>query len=146
MDYWLYITNSDNWQITKETNILGASERYRNALSYMKIGDKCLIYVMSERNKSEITQSKITGEYEVISNMFEESERIFHAPKSMPSEIFKLRIRLKPTNLFENPIEFKPLIQKLTFIKNKRRWSLSLRGRAIVPIQESDYMFILSKK
>jgi predicted RNA-binding protein len=145
MNYWLYITNSENWKVTKETNTLGASTRYKNALSRMQIGDKCLVYVIGGRSDGEKTLPKIVGEYNVASKVFQDSTRIFKAPTNAPSEIFNLRIQLEPLNIFKDPIGFKPLVSQLAFIKNKQRWSLHIRGRAVVEIPEDDYSLIASK-
>lgn len=143
MAYWIYVTNFDNWEVTKETNILGASKRHRNALTRMNEGDACLVYVKSER-RSERVGPAIVGQYEVASKLFEDNKKIFHAPSLLPAETFSLRIRLKPIRVLESPIKFKPLVPNLTFIKNKERWSLSVRGRAVVEIPERDYRTILA--
>jgi predicted RNA-binding protein len=145
MNHWLYITNSDNWKVTKETNILGASTRYRNALSRMQIGDKCLVYVIGGRSDGEKTLARIVGEYRVASKTFHDSTKIFKAPTYTPAEIFNARIKLKPLNIFKKPIAFKPLVSQLAFIKNKQRWSLHIRGRAVVEIPKDDYSLITSK-
>ena len=52
--------------------------------------------------------SKIVAVYEVTSEVFRDSSRIFKAPKGMGNETFPLRIKLKPIKIFEKPIEFKP--------------------------------------
>lgn len=142
MAFWLYTTNSHNWGVTKKTNILGASEKHRNALSRIEEGDRCLVYVISERNRAEIVGSVIVAEYKVVSEVFEDDHKIFQAPATAPSEGFRLRIRLEPLRVFENPISFKPLVPKLAFIKNKQRWSLSIRGKAVVEIPKHDYWTI----
>jgi len=54
--YWIYVTNSDNWTITKKTNILGASARNKNTLSRVKKGDKCLVYVKGEKIARETVE------------------------------------------------------------------------------------------
>jgi predicted RNA-binding protein len=48
---------------------------------------------------------------------------------------------LKPILVPERPLEFKPLVPRLSFIRNKERWSAYLR-RGIVEIPEEDYMLI----
>ncbi len=145
MTCWLYITNSANWRVTKETNILGASQQYRKALSRMNKSDKCLIYVKRELSGRQVIEPQIVGAYEVATTVFEDSRKTFEAPANLPLETFSLRIKLKPLRVLENSIKFKPLVPELTFIKNKNRWPLSLRGRAVVKIPKHDYEFILSK-
>jgi predicted RNA-binding protein len=58
-------------------------------------------------------------------------------------EVFPLRIKLKTIEVFDPPVEFKPLIPKLTFIKNKTQWSGHIRGQAMRTIPEEDYEFIM---
>jgi predicted RNA-binding protein len=142
MAFWLYITNSHNWRVTRNTNILGASEKHRNTLSRINEGDTCLVYVISERSGGEMIGSHIVAEYRVVSKVFEDDDKIFQAPETTPSEGFRLRMRLEPMRIFENPISFKPLVPKLVFIKNKQRWSLNIRGRAVVEVPKHDYMII----
>jgi len=43
---------------------------------------------------------------------------------------------------FDKPIEFKPLIPKLRFITNKKRWSGHLMGKAMREIPEEDFKLI----
>ncbi len=144
MNYWLYITTADNWEATKKSNILGAADRHRNALSKMKNGDKCLIYVMSRWNAGQYIEPTVVAEYEVTSHVFEDSSEIFHSPVLASKEVFKQRVSLKPLKILETPVKFKPLVEKLSFIKNKRRWSLNIRGRAIVRLPEQDYSRIIA--
>jgi predicted RNA-binding protein len=139
MAHWIYVTNSGNWKITKEKNLLGATHRNKNAFSRVKPGDKCLIYVMSEAKPSEIV-----GEYEAISKCFKAANKIFHPPANAPDETFFLRIKLKPVRVFKTPIQFKPLVSGLVFIPNKKKWGLSLKGRALIQIPKADYEFIIS--
>jgi predicted RNA-binding protein len=144
MSYWIYVTNSDNWAVTKKTNILAASARYKNALSKVKKGDKCLVYVKSEIIAREKIEPKIVAQYEIASTVFEDNKKIFVAPPLLPHETFDFRIRLKPLGVFSTPVEFKPLIQRLSFISNKKHWTGSIRGSAIVKIPKSDYDLITS--
>jgi predicted RNA-binding protein len=145
MSYWIYVTNSDNWAVTKKTNILGASARHKNALSRVNKGDKCLIYVKSEIIAGERIEPMIVAQYEIASTQFEDNKKIFVAPPLLPNENFDFRIRLKPLRVFSTPVEFKPLIQRLSFIRNKKYWTGSIRGSAIVKIPRSDYDLIITR-
>jgi predicted RNA-binding protein len=144
MAHWICVTNSANWKITKEKKLLGAPRRNKNALSRVKPGDKCLIYVMSETVNRAAKPSEITAEYQAISKCFKDGKKIFHPPLNAPNETFSLRIRLKPLRIFKKPVEFKPLIYGLGFIPNKERWGLSFKGRAVIEIPEADYELIIS--
>jgi predicted RNA-binding protein len=144
MSFWLYVTNSDNWAVTKKTNILGASAKYKNTLSRVKKGDKCLVYVKGQVISGETIGPKIVAQYKIASTVFEDSRKMFVTPPNTPDETFQLRLRLEPVTVFEPPIEFKPLIQRLSFLPNKTYWTGPIRGRAMVQIPQSDYDSIIS--
>ena len=146
MPYWIYITNLENWEITKKKKILGAAEKYRKSLSRINKGDKILIYVKGQALRgAAYVQPTIVGEYEATSTVFSDDQKIFHAPETAPNEIFKCRLRLKQIKVPEHSVQFKPLINELDFIKNKQYWSLTLRGLALLNLPEKDYTFISSK-
>jgi len=46
--------------------------------------------------------------------------------------------------VFDKPIEFKPLIPKLKFITNKKKWTGHLMGKAMREIPEDDFKLISS--
>jgi len=144
MAYWLCITNEENWKVIKQKNIWGVPERHKNTIAKVKPGDKLLIYLKQERTKDEIKEPKIVAVYEAVSEVFKDSSRIFKTPKGMGSETFPLRVRLKPIKIFDKPVEFKPLIPKLKFITNKKKWSGHLMGKAMRDIPEKDYKLIVS--
>ncbi len=87
--------------------------------------------------------SRIVAVYEAASEVYRDSSRIFKSPKGMGNETFPLRIKLKLVKIFDKPVEFKPLIPKLKFITNKKRWSGHLMGKAMREIPEEDYKPIL---
>ena len=82
--------------------------------------------------------------YEVISEAFVNRSRIFKPPANR-NETFPLRIKLKPIKIFEKPIDFKSLIPKLRFIKNKKKWTGHIQGKAMREIPEEDYKIIVGE-
>jgi predicted RNA-binding protein len=145
MRYWLYITNRENWSITKHTNILGASERNQNVLSKVEVGDKCLVYVKGEVTAGQRSDPKIVALYEVASSVFSNNTEIFVAPSNRRSETYPVRLLLKPITEFKPPVEFKPLIRKLSFVPNTKYWTWPMRGRAMVQIPQTDHDCITSR-
>jgi predicted RNA-binding protein len=121
------------------------ARRYSNPISRVKIGDTLLMYTMQEIANKEILPSAITAEYEVVSEVFDDAKPLFKTPKQSGNETFPLRIKIKPVKIFKEPIQFKPLIPYLSFIKNKKMWSGSIRT-AMREIPEEDYQKIISKK
>jgi predicted RNA-binding protein len=101
------------------------------------------MYTIKEIANKEILPSAITTEYQVVSEVFEDVEPLFETPKSLGNEKFPLRIKIKSVKIFKEPIQFKPLIPKMSFIKNKTMWSGSIRT-AMREIPEEDYQEIIS--
>lgn len=145
MSYWLCITTEENWKVIKQKNIWGVQEKHRNTIAKVKLGDKCLIYVMSTKKDDELIPSRIMAVYEVISEVFVDRSRIFKPPARDRNETFPLRIKLKPIKIFEKPVDFKSLIPELKFIKNKKKWTGHIQGKAMREIPEEDYNLILRK-
>jgi predicted RNA-binding protein len=136
VNYWLFVTTPDNWQISKEKNVVGYAERYQHALSQVSKGDKCLLYITSI--------SAIDGKYEVVSQVvYYDHKQIFHSPPTEPRENFPLRLDLRRLGPPTAPISFRPLIPKLSFIKNKKNWGGTFQG-AVLRISEEDYRIIVS--
>ena len=137
MKFWLCITNEDNWEVIREKNVWGVEERHRNAISTVKPGDKLLIYVMSTRKGEEILPPRIVAVYEAVSEVFRDSERIFKG------KLYPLRIRLRPIVVFPKPLDFRELVPKLGFIKNKKGWAGHIRGKAMREIPEEDFNTVI---
>ena len=143
MTYWLCITTGENWKVIKEKNVWGVSERHKNTIAKVKSGDKLLIYLKQERDKDKVVEPRIVAVYEATSEVFKDSKRIFKSPPNMGNEVFPLRIKLKPVKIFEKPVDFKSLIPKLKFIKNKQKWTGHLMGKAMREIPEEDFKLIM---
>jgi len=79
--------------------------------------------------------------FEVISEPYYDESELFYPVKDR-EERFPYRVKLKPILLPKEPIDFTPLVPKLSFIKNnKERWSAYFR-RAIFKISEEDFKII----
>ena len=136
MAYWLCVTTEANWNVVKEKNVWGVGERFKSAIQKVKPGDKLIFYVMQTKKNKDVIPSRITGIFEAISEPYKDSTKIFKPYGT--EQTFPYRVKLKPIKIFEKPITFKELVPKLSFIKNKQRWSGALR-RAMVEIPEKDY-------
>jgi predicted RNA-binding protein len=137
MKYWLCVTNQENWEVIKERNIWGVEERHRNTISKVKLGDRLLIYVMGTKKDDESLPPRIVAAYEAVSEVFIDSSRIFKG------KVYPLRIRLRPIAVFSKPLDFKELVPKLNFIKNKRIWVGHIRGKAMREIPKGDFETVL---
>jgi len=130
--HWLCITNEKNWNVAKEKNIWGVSERNKENLWAVKEGDMLVFYVKTAR---------LGGIFEAVSKPYEDLKKLFHPPDHNKNEVFPYHIRLKPILVPKHMAEFKPLIPKLDFIshKGKRARAGHLYGKNIAPISEEDY-------
>jgi len=142
MAYWLYITNPQNGEVTIKNNLLGAAERHINTVAKVNKGDRILIYEVGDLGEKK---ARIVGEFEAESEMFKERTEVFHQTTKTPNEIFPLRIKLRPLNMFPTPVEVVPLVPELSFITNKRHWAGPIRGKVLVEIPKNDHDLIVSK-
>jgi predicted RNA-binding protein len=144
MTHWIASSNRDNWKILEKKHIWGVPKRNRTLMQRAKPGDTILVYVRQEKEGDTILPSAITGAYEVISEPYEDHSRLYVTPPQMGDEVFPFRMKIRPVAVFAEPLEFKPLIGDLKFIKNKTMWSGHLRI-AMREIPEEDYRFILKR-
>ena len=139
---WLCISTRANDEVTRKRLVWGVAKRYQNTIARVRKGDTLLMYTMQEIVDREVIPSAVTGIYEVSSDVYEDDTPTFVTPKTLGSEVFPLRIKGKPVKMFKEPIPFKPLVPKMTFIKNKTMWSGSIRT-AMRVIPEEDYQTII---
>jgi predicted RNA-binding protein len=137
MRYWLCVTNQENWEVIREKNIWGVEERHRNTISKVRPGDKLLVYVMTTKKENESLPPRIVAAHEVVSEVFTDPSRIFKG------KLYPLRIRLRPIAVFPKPLDFRELVPKLGFIKNKRMWVGHIRGKAMREIPKGDFETVL---
>jgi predicted RNA-binding protein len=137
MRYWLCVTNQENWEVIKERNIWGVEERHRNTISKVKPGDRLLIYVMGTKKDDESLLPRIVAVYEAVSEVFIDSSRLFKG------KVYPLRVRLRPIAIFPKPLDFRELVPRLSFIKNKRFWVGHIRGKAMREIPKGDFETVL---
>lgn len=139
MAYWICITTEENWEVIRDKKIWGVAKRHEGTLRKVKRGDRLLIYVKQKVEDKKIVEPRIVGAFEVESEVFHDSTRIFKSPYN---EVYPLRVKIKELKL--GKVDFKPLIPKLKFIKNKSKWTGHLMGKAMREIPEEDYKLIYS--
>lgn len=144
MNYWLFVTTAKNWKIITKKSIIGFPTRNKSAWSLLKEGDKCLIYIKRERGGEEFKESLVTGEYQAASATYVDNNRVFGKLDTNPGEVYPLRVRLKRLGTLNEPVPFKPIVRKLSFIRNKKSWGSVLQGRSLLNIPEKDYLEIVS--
>jgi len=135
VNYWLCVTNEDNWNAVKKHKVWGVPEkRGRRQIEMVKPGDYLAFYVMPKR---------IGGILKAVSEPFESKEKIFSWAEFSREEIFPHRVKLEPVVVAKEPVSVEKLVSKLSFTKGLKRWSVLLR-RAMVMISAKDFELIRS--
>jgi len=141
MGCWLCVTSEDNWRVIREKNIWGVGEKFRKTIERVKPGDKFVFYVVQTQKEDQIIPSRIVGVFEAVSEPYRDGSRIFKSKSKGGETIYPYRVKLKPIKIFDEPIEFKKLIPKLSFIRNKDKWTGYVR-LPMRKIPEEDYQLI----
>jgi len=134
LNYWLCVTNEENWNIVKEKGIWGVPKKSKKQIESVKIGDQIVFYVIPKR---------ISGIFEAISNAFESQDILFKWDEFGRNEIFPYRIKIKPVYVAKQPVMIDALVPKLQFIKHKVIYSVHLR-KAIQEIPKEDFELIIN--
>jgi predicted RNA-binding protein len=140
MSSWLCILNRENFKVVKEQLVWGVSERHKTRLISTKQGDICAFYLISDVDRVPA----IGGVFKVESDPYEDWSDIFPFKRS-ETEIYPHRVRLSPIKVFEPELIFKPMVQDMKFITNKRHYAGHVMGRAMFEIPEEDIKLILTK-
>lgn len=135
VNYWLCVTNEENWKVVKDRKIWGVPKRNRHQIAGVKPDDGLIFYVKPKR---------IAGIFKAMTEPFKSDERIFSTTGFAEGETFSHRVSLKPEVVPREPIDFKELVPKLKFITNKKKWGTHLMGRAMRTIPKEDYEVIES--
>ena len=84
MEHWLAISSRDNSEITIQKQIWGVPKRYINQISKTRPGDTLLVYVGQQVvDKETALPPAITGCFEITSEAYEDSSRVFIAPQKL---------------------------------------------------------------
>lgn len=129
VNYWFCVTNEDNWNIIKLKHVWGVPKRGRRYVLDVEIGDFLVFYIIPK---------KIGGIFRAASEPFESEERIFSWIDYGKDEVFPFRVKIEPVLVPEKALPFDRLIEKLSFSKGLKRWSIKLR-RAMFKISEEDF-------
>ncbi len=131
-DYYLGVTNDENWPIVRDKRVWGLPEGRENLIKRLKKGDYIFIYLMSSKKGDETHPPRLAGLFKVASDPYRDSRRIFKG------RVYPNRVKLEPMIVPKKPVEFKPLVPKLEFIKNKQFWSAHLRS-GLVRVTKRDF-------
>lgn len=133
-NYWLCITNEENWEIIIKHNLWGVKARNELRITQTAPGD-CLVFYVKPRS--------IGGIFKVTSNSFKDETMVFHTYGTRIDE-FQYRVKIIPITVLPERLNFQEIVEQLKFIKNKRKWWMHLMGRAMVKIPPADFELIKS--
>jgi len=134
MAYWLCVTNRENWEVIRKRRIWGVSSRSASKISKVKRGDTLVFYKIQDKE----SPSQVVGIFEATSDPFYDEKPVFSGG------VFPHRVRVESRLVPEEPLDFKPLVPKLSFITNKEKWNLHLRGKAMIELPKEDFEAIIS--
>ena len=131
--YWIFSVTPENWQIARQKKIWAV--RTENLAQKVSKGDFIVLYVSGTETFCTIIETledwRPAAEVVWIDEM--EEHRI------------KYPYQTKVKIVQEGLANVKELVQKLSFIKNKQKWGVYVRGTPANmrrPISESDYQII----
>jgi len=141
LNCWIIPITEANWEVVKQFNIYGAP---RNSVAprSIKVGDYLVFYVV--KRGSKILGGKLTGVYRVISEWFREEKPLWPDELAEGKVKYHLRIKVEPVKL--GIVDFKELVDKLSFTKGRRNPQAVLVGTPAnmrKPISEEDLRVIL---
>jgi predicted RNA-binding protein len=94
----------------------------RSAADRIEVGDRFVLYTTTNKLARTTQRSGFIGSFTATGKLYEDSSRIFGFRS------YQLRIPWKPNALLlDDPVELKPLVADLSFIKNKSNYGMYLR-------------------
>ena len=128
-NYWLTITNMENWEIIKDKLIYAFNENNKRFFDELKTGDLIVMYVIPK---------KIGGLFEVTSKKSNEETNLI-------GDKYLHRINLKKILIPNSELDVNyKIVQNISIFKNSIRWGTILFGRSIKKITDKDYNYIKS--
>jgi predicted RNA-binding protein len=109
--YWLLVGEDDTWASLLGNGYWAIRRTWKKKARKIRKGDKAVAYVKFF--------SAIYGTVEIISDSYydENTSILGEPPGSYP-----IRFKIKPDIFLKEPTSIRPLIRKLSFIRNKERW------------------------
>lgn len=132
---WLGVTNKENWEIIKQKNVWGVSFTLKETISKVKKEEKLVIYIIRDI-------SAFGGVFQIISEPYS-NPKIRWKTGSYP-----ILIDIKPLAIAKDFIPIRELIPKLSFIKNKQKYTTYFWGRGMrrmIPDEDIEFLMRILK-
>jgi predicted RNA-binding protein len=133
MNYWVFSITEDNLQIALRERVIGFTESAARRSGSLAMSDQVTFYVPRQKLASNILVRKFIGRAEITSATYRSDEQIWKGGT------FPIRIDITP--LSTKCCDVKPLINDLTFIKNKHYWGAHFMN-TILKIPAADFDLI----
>jgi predicted RNA-binding protein len=128
-NYWLTITNMENWEIIKSNLVYAFNENNKKNFEELNKGDFIVMYV---------TPKKFGGLFEIGSKSVENKVKF-------KGDNYLHQIKLKKILVPKSEIDVnEKIVNKISIFKNSIRWGTILFGRSIKKITEEDFEYIKS--
>ena len=134
--YWLLITSRGYWaQLQKHGfwSFAGSTK-----LDRVKVGDIGVVYLTADGGRYD---SAIGGviQFTGTQTKMQKTNTFFDA-------LYPSRMSMNVERIFDPPILFKPLVERVSFISNTKNHGASLQGQPIKPITLDDYEILVGGK
>ena len=128
-NYWLTITNMENWEIIKSNLVYAFNENNKKNFEELSKGDLIVMYV---------TPKKFGGLFKISSKSVENKTKF-------KGDNYLHQIKLKKILIPKYEIDVnEKIVQNISIFKNSMRWGTILFGRSIKKITREDFDYIKS--
>jgi len=129
VNYWLTLTDEENWNIIKENNIYAVKSE--ELLKQFSVGDLLVMYLIPKQ---------ISGIFEI--KKLKTSKQI-----KFNSKEYSYFIDITPLKILSSPFEVsrkgnRSFIDNISIFKNSSRWGTILMGRSVIKLIKEDYEYI----
>ena len=124
--YWIAISDETNWEIIKDKNIFGVTERHKKQFKLIQPEDCLIVYVKPKQ---------LGG--------------IFSVKKKFRNPLFRWdgyvnQIKLNPLFIATSPKGLeREFIDSLDLFRNKM-WGATLKGKALIKITDNDWKRLIT--
>lgn len=130
VNYWLTLTNEDNWIIIKEKDVYAFNDANKKFFDELRIGDFLVMYVI---------RKKFSGIFKIVSKKVDKKI-------DFKGDRYVHQIKLKEEIVPKDPINAnEKIISNISIFRNSIHWGTVLFGKSIKKITKDDYEFLKSQ-
>jgi predicted RNA-binding protein len=142
MSCWLCVVDESNWNVVTVENVWGVKEKDRKKLDRTQVGDFLVFYIKDSKQDDIRKDSVISGIFKINSKPYTDPHPLFAFSNELKDK-FVYRVKIEPVIVPPKPLDFRSIVSKLRFPKNKKKWFLSLQV-AMRELPYNDFAFIMS--